>query len=190
MFLRRGARPGFGILASMAGLLSFCAGLLWFNVKLFNTPILLDAVKMTPTNVSTLNVDRDFKTKIFTPKKLMANSYDTLERPIFSNTRRPQEILKLSKRPSRDKIIPGFQRKAIDRANTVLFSLQGVIVNENIRKAFIVGPELGDGKWFKQGEKLKSWTIKYVDYDRIILTVGPKQLELMLFPPKHVDRNK
>lgn len=109
------------------------------------------------------------------PSKSMSD-YDTmLARPVFFKTRSPY-VPPPPSVPS--KPAPAPQAPFVDPG----LSLTGVIVNKQLRKAYVIAKGDTQGKWLAEGDSIVGWAVQAITPTSVTLKQSDRSIELNLYP--------
>jgi hypothetical protein len=105
---------------------------------------------------------------------------ETIERPLFTPTRRPpkQEIVEA---PSSQQLEP----PVVDAKPAFPeIELKGLLFVRNIRKVLLASPEFPDGRWFGLGDTVLGWDLLLMTPDSVTLGNGDQSKTLNLYGRK------
>jgi hypothetical protein len=102
--------------------------------------------------------------------KSNASYEETLSRPIFSRSRRPQNLEETG------------ELQADNALSEPEFSVAAVVQYNGIRRVFVIGGDAPEGAWRSAGEKIEGWTISEVTRSDLELTGGGKVKRVGLYP--------
>jgi len=112
----------------------------------------------------------EFKQKSFT---------QTFERPIFSQTRRPF-VPAVAPAPAPEAQAPPDpdQSPSYDAKQ---FSLRGILISGNARRALIASPDSPDGMWVAIGSEIMGWKVANVERDGVQLMANGRSAQIKLY---------
>jgi hypothetical protein len=116
-------------------------------------------------------VDKQNKEKSFT---------QTFERPIFSQTRRPF-VAAVAQAPPPDPEAPPEVAPPSANYDAKQFSLRGVLISGNARRALIASPESPDGIWVAIGSEIMGWKVANVERDGVKLMAKGQSAQIKLY---------
>ena len=109
------------------------------------------------------------------PVKSAGSQMQTLERPIFSATRRPARSGQITK-----------DGAATDASPPQGMRLVGSIGFDRHWRAFIVSDSKQAGQWFGVGDSIDGWTVADIESSIVILKNGAQSIELPLYPRQSI----
>jgi hypothetical protein len=99
---------------------------------------------------------------------------DTVARPVFEKSRRPVEPIRKVEAPTPP---PAAQRPPDQAALTLL----GVLKSEGKAVALLKRNQTGQNVRAEEGDTIDGWTVKQIDYQRVVLSQGGREIALQMF---------
>ena len=99
---------------------------------------------------------------------------DTVRRPLFEKNRRPVEPIRKIEAPPP----PPVAQRAPDQA---ALSLLGVLKSEGKAVALLKRNQTGQNVRAEEGDTIDGWTVKQIDYQRVVLSQGGREVALQMF---------
>ncbi|UTD29047.1 hypothetical protein [Bradyrhizobium sp. WD16] len=98
-----------------------------------------------------------------------------LERPAFFKSRSPW----VGPPPAVAKPVP-----QLPQTPDLKLVVTGIIIKDNLKKAFVVKPNEQQGAWITEGEIVGGWTIKLIEPGGIAIQQNGRTLDFALYPAK------
>jgi hypothetical protein len=99
--------------------------------------------------------------------------HDTLGRPLFEKLRRPVE-------PPRKIETPAVVRLKTTASQSAL-TLVGVLKSGGVAVALLKHKATGQSLRAEEGDIIDGWTVKQIDFQRVVLAQGDREISLQLF---------
>lgn len=106
----------------------------------------------------------------------------TLAQPVFFKTREPYAAP--PPRPVAPATPAVVQKPAPPPIVDPGFTVAGVIIGQNVRKAYIHTKSDQQGNWVSEGESLTGWKVQAIDAAGVKLQQQDRTIELQLYPTK------
>jgi hypothetical protein len=98
---------------------------------------------------------------------------DTVGRPLFEKSRRPVEPIRKIEAPP-----PPVVQRAPDQA---ALTLLGVLKSEGKAVALLKRNQTGQNVRAEEGDTIDGWTVKQIEYRRVVLSQGGREIALQMF---------
>jgi len=102
---------------------------------------------------------------------------ETLARPVFFKTRQPF-VPPPPTPPPAPKVQPAPPPAVVDPG----FVLGGVMIDADVKKAYVFSKTNSQGLWLSEGENVMGWTLRAIDPAGAKLQQGGRTIELHLYP--------
>ncbi|MFL5258597.1 MAG: hypothetical protein ACJ8AS_02500 [Hyphomicrobiales bacterium] len=157
-------------------LLAACAGLAWLCFRLYSAPISAGDIPVRPPWAPEAPSEAAFP----------ANANGDVDpvilaRLVFSSIRRPP-VPRPAEPAAAEPIVEESQPAAVDVAPPDGLVLQGILIDDDHRKAFVISPADQAGVWLESGGNVGGWSISRIEPGGVVLTHGNREVELPLYP--------
>jgi len=102
---------------------------------------------------------------------------ETLNRPLFSRTRRPD--------PASQSV--GSLNKPGESASGLSISLAAIALFGGARRAYVTGDNGADGQWYRVGERVAGWVVSEIRPNELMLKSGERSAHLSLYPERQAS---
>lgn len=130
------------------------------------------AATTVKTEGADANVERDQQSN--SAETIPLQDYKvTLSRPLFSPERRPEEKQEISKKPEGSKV-----EKSVGSADKL--KLSATIITSEVKEAIFTKERNRDSIKVKEGDTFGTWSVSKIEEDRVVLSSGEKNREILL----------
>jgi hypothetical protein len=153
-----------------------CTGLAWLCFHLYSAPISAEDIPLR----SAWAPDAPSEAASF-PKAAVEADPVILARLVFSSIRRPPNP-RPAEPAATEPTVEQSGPAEVDISPPEGLLLQGVLIDEDRRKAFVTSPADQAGVWREAGENVGGWSISHIEPGGVILSHRNREVELPLYP--------